>query len=374
MLVQGNRDNYIVPVAGGEPKRLTFDATWTLGQSWTADGGEIIFSSYRGGLPPSLWKVPVTGGAPERVEAYAQYLTHPAVSRQGNRLAWTQSLEDSNIWRIEITGAAKQATAPVKLIATTMREYAPQYSPDGQKIVFGSNRTGSQEIWVCDRNGENQIPITNIGALNTSTPRWSPDGRQIAFDSLQEGNRDIYVIGANGGRPHRLTREPSEDACPSWSRDGRWIYFSSNRSGSLQTWKMPVGGGQAAQVTRQGGFEGFESHDGKSFYYLKGRLVPGIWRVPVGGGEEALVLDYHRAGYWRYWAVTEQGIYFATEETRLRPVIEFYSFATGKVTQVAQLEKPLGGVRGLSVSPDGRWILYTQFDQSGSDIMMENFR
>jgi hypothetical protein len=40
-----------------------------------------------------------------------------------------------------------------------------------------------------------------------------------------------------------------------------------------------------------------------------------------------------------------------------------------------QLEKPLGGVRGLTVSPDGRWILYTQFDQRGSDIMlMENFR
>jgi Tol biopolymer transport system component/DNA-binding winged helix-turn-helix (wHTH) protein len=375
MLAQGARDNYAVPIAGGEPKRLTFDATWMLGQGWTSDGGEIIFSSFRGGIPPSLWRVPVAGGAPERVAAYAQYLTHPAISRQGNRLAWTQSLEDSNIWRIEITGAAKQATAPVKLIATSMREYAPQYSPDGQKIVFGSNRSGSQEIWVCDRNGENQIPVTNIGALNTSTPRWSPDGRQIAFDSLQEGNRDIYVISANGGRPHRFTREPSEDARPSWSRDGRWIYFGSNRSGSVQIWKMPVEGGPAVQVTRQGGLEGFESPDGRSFYYAKGRLVPGIWRIPVAGGEEALVLDHHRAGYWLYWAVTEQGIYFATEETRRRPVIEFYSFATGKVTLVMQLEKPLGGVRGLTVSPDGRWILYTQFDQSGSDIMlMENFR
>jgi hypothetical protein len=47
---------------------------------------------------------------------------------------------------------------------------------------------------------------------------------------------------------------------------------------------MPSSGGEAAQVTRQGGFEGFESPDGKYFYYAKGRDIPGIWRIPVAGG------------------------------------------------------------------------------------------
>jgi len=197
--------------------------------------------------------------------------------------------------------------------------------------------------------------------------------RDGAIDLRVEGNSDIYVIGADGGQPRRLTDEPSEDMLPSWSQDGRWVYLCSNRSGSLQVWKIPAEGGQAAQVTRQGGYAAFESSDGKFLYYGKGRQIPGIWRVPVGGGEETSVLNHHQAGRWRVWTVTEQGIYFATAENPSRPLIEFFSFATGKVTQIATLEKPF--FLGLSVSPDRRWLIYSQLDQSGSDIMlMENFR
>jgi Tol biopolymer transport system component len=189
----------------------------------------------------------------------------------------------------------------------------------------------------------------------------------------KDGNADIYVKLIDSETPLRLTTDPAADAHPAWSPDGRWIYFGSNRSGSLQIWKMPAEGGQLTQVTSQGGFEGLESPDGKFFYYAKGRRLPGIWRIPVEGGTETPVLDHHQAGFWRVWTVTEQGIYFATAENPSRPLIEFFSFATGQVTQIAALEKPF--YLGLSVSPDGRWLIYSQLDQSGSDIMlMENFR
>jgi len=176
---------------------------------------------------------------------------------------------------------------------------------------------------------------------NVGTPRWSPDGRLIAFDSVRAGNRDIYVINSAGGKPWQVTTEQSEECCPSWSRDGQWIYFGSERNGSLQIWKMPSTGGPAEQVTKQGGFEGFEveSSEGVYFYYAKGRDIPGIWRIPVGGSEETPVLDHHGAGYWRSWAVTEQGIYFATAETPNRPILEFFNFATHQVTPVTTLDK-----------------------------------
>jgi hypothetical protein len=106
--------------------------------------------------------------------------------------------------------------------------------------------------------------------------------------------------------------------------------------------------------------------------------VPGIWRIPINGdaGEETLVLDQHLAGYLRFWAVAEQGIYFATEEKPKQPLIEFFSFATGKVAPVAMLEKELiSATSGLAVSPDGRWLTWSQVDQISSDIMLlENFR
>jgi len=141
---------------------------------------------------------------------------------------------------------------------------------------------------------------------------------------------------------------------------------------------MPAAGGEAQPVTKDGGSAAYESRDGQFLFYTKARNVAGIWRVPVEGGEETLVLDTHMAGYWSAWTVVEQGIYFLTAEKMGRPAVEFFSLTTGRVTEVAPLAKPFklaANPEGLSVSPDGRWILYTQEDQRDTDLMrVENFR
>jgi Tol biopolymer transport system component/DNA-binding winged helix-turn-helix (wHTH) protein len=368
-------DIYLLPTTGGEPKRLTFDNTTIRGLCWTSNGQEIVFASKRGGSTYNLWKIPGTGGLPEQLTNSERDAYSPTISRQGNRLAYTQLLVDGNIWRIGAQGSMKKGEPPVKVISSSQEENGGVYSPDGKKIVFASRRSGSFEIWVCESDGSQPRQLTNIGSPLTGTPRWSPDGRQIVFDSLTDGNTEIYVVSVESGTPRRLTFDPAEDITPSWSRDGQWIYFGSTRGGSMQIWKIPAAGGPAVQVTKQGGFEGFESTDGKLFYYAKGRAVPGIWQVPVTGGEETLVIDHHQAGLWRYWAVTDKGIYFATAETPSHPLIEFFSFSTGKVTQITTLDKPLFRTEpGLSVSPDGRSLLVVQVDHSGNDIMLvENF-
>lgn len=368
-------DIYLLPLAGGDPKRLTFDNTSIRGLSWTSDGREIVFASRRGGSAYNLWKISTKAGQPERLTTAERDVYSPTISRQGNRLAYTQSLMDGNIWRLALHNAKGHDEPPLKLIASTQEESGPQYSPDGKSIVFASRRSGSFEIWVCDSDGSNPRSLTNIGGPLTGTPRWSPDGKQIVFDSWTEGNAAIYVISVDGGKPRRLTYDADEDITPSWSRDGHWIYYGCTRSGGMQIWKVPAEGGSAVQVTKQGGFEGFESFDGKYFYYSKGRAMPGIWRIPVAGGEESPVLTEHHAGMWRYWAVTDQGIYFATAEVAAHPLVEFYSFATGKITQVAKLDAPLSKTDpGLAISPDGQSLLVVQMDESGSDIVMaENF-
>jgi dipeptidyl aminopeptidase/acylaminoacyl peptidase len=183
------------------------------------------------------------------------------------------------------------------------------------------------------------------------------------------------VIDVERRLPRRLTTESSSDVVPSWSKDGRSIYFASNRTGTYQVWKAPAEGGPAVQVTQNGGFAAFESPDGQFVFYAK-FTEPGIWRVAVEGGEETLVLDLLQPGFWGYWAVSEQGIYFLNSKAEPRPAIEFYRFATRRATRVFVPEKdPFYGDPGLALSPDGRWILYVQIDQLGSDIMLvENFR
>jgi hypothetical protein len=130
---------------------------------------------------------------------------------------------------------------------------------------------------------------------------------------------------------------------------------------------MPVEGGESVQVTKKGGTEAIESFDGKTLYYAKGRFGTSLWKVPVNGGDETQVLE--ALVYAGNFAVANSGIYFSPTIHS----IEFFSFATGKISSVATSEKPM--VAGLTISLDRRWILYTQTDQSATELMLvENFR
>jgi Tol biopolymer transport system component len=364
---------YLVPIAGGEPTRLTHEQVLFCERlAWTADGRELVFTS-SGGAPESsssLWRVSASGGTPERVSVGGENAANPAISRQGNRLAYEQRLQDINISQIEVGTATQPRRPATTLIASTRVEAGPQFSPDGTRIAFGSDRSGSSEIWMCDTAGSNLVQLTSSGGFK-GTPRWSPDGRRIAFD----GQWGIHVIDVDGGPSRRVASDTPDGVVPSWSRDGQWIYFASTRTGRSEVWKVPAAGGQAVQITKRGGFAAFESQDGKSLYYAKGIRTDGLWTVAVNGGEEAPVLDFPKASFWGYWALVETGIYFVDTEVRPQPALQFLSFAERRVVHVATLDrKPVPFVSGIAVSPDGKRILYTQEDHRSSDIMLvENF-
>ena len=374
------REIFVVPTSGGTPKQLTSDKRPIFGLTWTADSRELVFSANRGG-GRGLWRLPASGGTPERIVVTGQNPSFPAISRQGNRLAYTDSYSDSNLYLYEGAGFAGRAVPgkfgePTPILTSTREDTSPQFSPDGTKLVFTSQRNGSEELFAADSQGGQSRQLTSFDGPNAGTPHWSPDGRWIAFDSRAKSSPDLYVISAEGGQAHQLTTELAFDSQPSWSHDGRWIYFTSDRSGRGEIWKLPAEGGQAIQITRGGAFEGYEAPDGKLFYFTKNRGVYGIWSVPVEGGEEKPVPELSRSGYWRSWGVLEQGIYFISKETGSRQSVKFFSFATKQVTPLLSVEKDaLWWEAGLALSPDGRKLIYAQLDHSFNDILlMENFR
>ena len=86
--------------------------------------------------------------------------------------------------------------------------------------------------------------------------------------------------------------------------------------------------------------------------------------------------DLPPTGYWGYWAIGRRGLYFVNPEAKPRPAIELFDLATRRVTRIAELERrPIRWQGGFSVARDERSILYSQVEQSGSDIMLvEGFR
>jgi Tol biopolymer transport system component/DNA-binding winged helix-turn-helix (wHTH) protein len=375
----GLGDLYSLPITGGEPKRLTSDSAHIDRAAWTPDGREIIFSSSRlaSAITHSfLWRIPALGGPPERVAVGRDRAFSVAVSGRGHRLAYTHWGGKLSIYRLALPVSTGQPAVPVGFVSSTEGDLGPQFSQDGRRVAFSSDRSGNSEIWTCNSDGSNPSQLTFLGHW-AGAPRWSPDGRQIAFDVNENGDWNIYTASAEGGVPRRLTTDAADDNIPSWSRDGQWIYFTSKRSGDSQIWKTTSDGGVAVQVTRHGGFVAFESPDGKNVYYTKDG-ANGIWQTPVEGGEETLVLDSFYSGWWGNWAVVSDGIYFIYSETRDDVSLEFFSFATHRITTITKIglkREMVAGV-GLAVSPDRRSILFGRAEGygAGSLMLVENFR
>jgi Tol biopolymer transport system component/DNA-binding winged helix-turn-helix (wHTH) protein len=370
------RDIYVMPASGGTPRRVTFDNRLMVGVAWTPDSQELVFSSNRGGASWGLWRIRAAGGTPERLSVGSERAYFPTVSLKGNRLAYASGLWNENIWRVPI-GPGHRLGKPERIIFSSMQEEGPQYSPDGKHIAFQSTRSGNFEIWRSDADGSNLVQLTSFGGPLTGTSRWSPDGRQISCDSRPGPHPNIYIISVDGGPVRRLPNDSSDDGVASWSHDGRWIYFASNRSDKWQVWKRTVDGWQPVPVTKNGGFAALESPDGKSIYYTKFN-EDGIWQAPINGGEEIKVVDEPTRDYWGYFAVGPDGLYFLGDTgtaPKHRAGFKFFDFATRKITIMGDMEKsPFEGAPGLSVSPDGKYLLYVQLDEARNSLMMaENF-
>lgn len=345
----------------GKPRPITSSDMPLAYPAWTIDGREIVFMSGQATSSGSIARVRADGvGGVRRISSLG-YTSGPiGIARKGGRMAFSRGGIDSDIWQFD----TKKVDAPRRWIASTLYDTAGEYSWDGRKIAFSSNRSGSREIWVCDADGSNAMQLTHLGGPMTGTPRWSPDGRQIAFDSRPGGNPDVFVIGAEGSGLRRLTNDPGEDARPAWSPDGKWIYFSSERSGRSEIWRIALAGGAAEQVTRQGGSSAYASRDGEWIYYMRTRLRGPLWRVKPDSSGDSMAVNQEVA--WLAFTTMPTGLYFlnlAGGEYRIQRLLP-----DGKIADVLPL--PFAPGLGLSFSPDERRVLVTKPDENGTDLML----
>ena len=191
-------DLYMANADGSGMEQLTFyqpllqpgteayiqEAMWALDPVWSPAGDAIAFVSDRNTLKNFLWLMPSPGENSYQVQS--------------------STYNGENVEH-------------------------PDFSPDGQRIVFAQRTTGNSDLerwtqlWIVDLNTERLTPLVESteGAYD---PAWSPDGRWIAYTGRTGAENDIWVVPAEGGTPIRLTNLHNVRA-PTWSPDGSWIAF-----------------------------------------------------------------------------------------------------------------------------------------------------
>jgi len=188
-----------VSIGGGNWTRIFSErGKITSPPQWSYDGGSVIFSSNRTGHP-ALWRISLDSPTEAiQVSEAGAPAWDPAVSRRGYRLAYERLLRSLSIWQMDLTASDKAPYLAVSSTSDTDQGPGPQFSPDGQKLAYMSDRSGTMEIWIANRDGSNAFLLTAVGGAGR--PRWSPDSKAIVFDVGSTTGEKIVLMNLAGWR------------------------------------------------------------------------------------------------------------------------------------------------------------------------------
>jgi TolB protein len=232
---------------GSNPKQLTNNGSINALPSWSPDGRNIAYTSWRD-QNPDLYILDRTTGKSRKISGQRGLNTGASWSPDGRRLAFSASLGRANmdIYKINADGSGLQRLTNAK---SWERNLSPSWSPDGRQITFVSNRYSHPHIFVMNADGSNQRQLTTQGRYNQA-PKWSQRGDWILFTGRDERNVfDLFKISPSSGKIQRLTQNQGNNTEADWSPNGRNIVFTSTRNGVPKLFVMTADGKNARQIT-----------------------------------------------------------------------------------------------------------------------------
>jgi Tol biopolymer transport system component len=376
--VQARMDVWTIPAAGGEAVRVTRDATVNWNPVWSPDGAYLYFVSDRGGSM-NVWRVPVDEksgkvlGEMEPVTTPSPYAGFISFSRTGRQMAYVQSTETANIYRVKFDPSREIAVgAPVPLTQGTRIASSVQLSPDGEWIAFQET---NNEIYVVRTDGTGLRQLTD-DAYNNRQPFWSPDGKLLAFHTNRGGKVDIWTIRPDGGGLQQLTYTGGSITRPVWSPDGKKLVYSLQNGTPFVIEPDKPWSSQSPQALPPLSEPGtwFEaarySPDGSKlagFRFRGDGMITGISVYSFETGKYTHITDF---GMDPVWLQDGRRMLFS----RVIPAdgeISLVDSQSGKIHSVLSVTPSLVGA--VAISADNRWIYFT-LSVTEADIWLANLQ
>lgn len=259
----GELDIYSMNADGSNVQRLTDAAGRDFEPDWSPDGATIVFSSDRDDPDNAMLYLMNADGSDQRRLSSA--LTDDQVgarwSHDGQWILFHSNPLVDGMPRFDLFKIRPDGSELTRLTDSPGNNFMGDWSPDGQRIVFVSQRDGNRELYVMDADGGNQTRLTD-GGWENSLPRWSPNGQQIAFESNRSGaTYGVFVIDAPNGQNAgaslestvRLLTFPGYNySTPDWVND-QWLYLSSDRDSTnlvnYEIYLLKADGSEILRVT-----------------------------------------------------------------------------------------------------------------------------
>ena len=355
---------FTVPVTGGTPQQWTADSQMVTGVDWTEKGllaGSSRDGSYR------IWRL-AQGKDPAPTAIYGEFPIQFSHSQRAGRLVYSLVQNDPNIWRLTLGPKVEWQ----RIAASSGQDASPQYSPDGRRVAFRSDRTGEEQIWVCQADGSQPVQVTSLKG-RPSVPRWSPDGRRLVFNDA--ATTEMFLAEEEAGR-WRVRPFGARGVHPVFSPDGKWIYAAAPEGSIL---RYPAAGGRAQVVTHVRGLSLDVSPDGEYVYFVREPADTTLSHVRVATGEVERVLSGLVPYCTSCWALSEDGIYYlgTRPEAPVQQSLFYMDWKTRRVRLVADYPEPILpiGIGPFSLAPDRKSMLVVRLDPSNADILLaEGFR
>jgi len=355
----GVQDLWIMRWPGGEPARLTHGLGSILGFSWSRDARYLIVAAAPDGRW-RLWRVDVGSGERTLIPTPDRQAIHPSIDPMTGSLVYVSRHVNDSIWRLET--AADGSSLLEAVAESSRRDSAPSWFPDGERVAFVSDRSGSWQVWSADIATRNATKLTDFDLGQPGRPYVSPDGNRLAFSLLETKAERLVLLDLASGRVQRLGAVGTHDMAIGWTPDGRVVA----RCDLQGQWRVVLVEPETRNVERLD----LPGYDGRQVRMMGGRafFVDGqgslrTWDLATREVQELAppgVVDT-----WASWTPSSGCVLFVEKNGGF--VLNAYDPESGDVTR--DVFKLPDSTVSITPSPDGRALLAVRRMQGESDLM-----
>lgn len=304
----------LIDIETGALRELPPPRPCVTGLTWSGDGEHLVFA----------WSEDLLAGL---ASSAARMSRQSVTSGETEDLFWTRNvLFLQNGTRIDIAGVGRLVFSTINT-AQNLREVLtdgspgngqrtltsgssvdrqPVYAPDGETILFSSNRSGSLDLWTINTRTGAVLQLTDDEARDWD-PAYTADGSQIVWSSDRGGNLEIWIANADGSGARQVSNDGIGAENPSATPDGEWVVYMTSNPDKAGMWKIRVDGTEATQLYDGNAFIPEFSPDGKHI----------VFNVTTGPNtSRMLVMDVQTGEFSTFGNITRSNFYLSAADGR----------------------------------------------------------